>query len=132
MFSHHAADRMTLVDRGRYLVCAVVVITVMGNLFFVVIPAASDSAPSFVGTILGFCAVAALLYAMWCGRPWARWLLIGIYVVGLAFRVTLIFRSPQILDIARASQQLVAFLLLATPPSVLAFLAAQRNARDDI
>jgi hypothetical protein len=34
--------------------------------------------------------VAALLYAMWRGQNWARWLLVAIYVVGLALRLTLI------------------------------------------
>jgi hypothetical protein len=111
---------MSLVDRGRYLVCAVIVITLLGNLL-VVIPAASDSAPSFAGTIVAFGAVAALPYAMWRGQPWARWPLIARYVVGLAVRLTLIFRAPHVLDIARASQQLVASMLLAVPPSVGAF-----------
>jgi hypothetical protein len=82
--------------------------------------------------ILAFCAVEALLYAMWRGQPWARWLLVALYVVGLALRLTLIFRSPDVLDIARATQQFVAAILLVAPPSVGAFLATQRNPHADI
>jgi uncharacterized membrane protein HdeD (DUF308 family) len=118
---------MSSVDRGRCLVLTTIVITLLGNLLLVVLPATGDSIPSFAGTILAFCAVAALLYAMWRGQRWARWLLVAMYVVGLAVRLTLIFRSPHVLDIARATQQFVAALLLAAPPSVGAFLAAQRN-----
>jgi nicotinamide riboside transporter PnuC len=129
---HHVAHRMSSVDRGRCLVLTTIVITLLGNLLFVVLPAASDSIPFFAGTILAFCAVAALLYAMWRGQPWARWLLVALYVVGLALRLTLIFRWPDVLDIARATQQFVAALLLAAPPSVGAFLATQRNPHADI
>ena len=123
---------MSPVDRGRCLVLTTIVITLLGNFLFVVLPATSDSIPSFAGTILAFCAVAALLYAMWRGQGWARWLLVALYVVGLAVRLTLIFRSPHVLDIARATQQFVAAVLLAAPPSVGAFLATQRNPRADI
>jgi uncharacterized membrane protein HdeD (DUF308 family) len=129
---HHVARRMSSVDRGRLLVLAVIVITLLGGLFFVVLPAASDSIPFFAGTVLGLCTVAAVLYAMWRGQPWARWFLVASYVIGLALRLPLIFRAPHALDIARASQQLVAALLLAAPPSVSAFLAAQRNPRANI
>ena len=123
---------MSSIDPGRCLVLTTVVITLLGGLLFGVLPAASESTPFFTGAILAFCAVAALLYAMWRGQRWARWFLVAIYVVGLAFRLTLIFRAPEILDIARATQQFVAALLLAIPPSVGAFLAAQRNPRADI
>jgi hypothetical protein len=132
MFKHHVAHRMNPVDRGRCLVLAIITITLLGGLVFGVLPAASESIPVFTGAILAFCAVAALLYAMWRGQRWARWLLVAIYVVGLAFRLTLIVRAPEVLDIARATQQFVAALLLAVPPSVGAFLAAQRNPRADI
>jgi hypothetical protein len=129
---HQVAYRMSSLDRGRCLVLTTIVITLLGNLLFVVLPATSDSIPSFAGTILAFCAVAALLYAMWRGQRWARWLLVALYVVGLAVRLTLIFRSPHVLDIARATQQFVAACLLAAPPSVGAFLATQRNPRAEI
>jgi uncharacterized membrane protein HdeD (DUF308 family) len=76
---------MSSVDRGRCLVLAVIVITLLGGLFFIVPPAASDSIPFFAGTILGFCAVSALLYAMWRGQRWARWFLVASYVIGLPF-----------------------------------------------
>jgi nicotinamide riboside transporter PnuC len=132
MFKYHVAHRMSPVDRGRCLVLAIIAITLLGGFFFGVLPAASESLPFFTGAILAFCAVAALLYAMWRGQLWARWFLVGIYVVGLAFRLTLIVRAPEVLDIARAAQQFLAALLLATPPSVGAFLAAQRNPRTDI
>jgi hypothetical protein len=123
---------MSSVDRGRCLVLTTVVITLLGGLLFGVFPAASESIPFFTGAILAFCAVTALLYAMWRGQRWARWFLVAIYVVGLAFRLTLIVRAPHVLDIARATQQFVAALLLAAPPSVGAFLATQRNPRADI
>ena len=123
---------MSSLDRGRCLVLTTIVITLLGNLLFVVLPATSDSIPSFDGTILAFCAVAALLYAMWRGQRWARWLLVALYVVGLAARLTVIFRLPHVLDIARATRQFVAALLLAAPPSVGAFLATQRNPRAEI
>ena len=123
---------MSPVDRGRCLVLVIIAITLLGGLLFGVLPAASEGIPVFTGALLAFCAVAALLYAMWRGQPWARWLLVAIYVVGLAFRLTLIVRAPHVLDIARATQQFVAALLLAAPPSVGAFLAAQRSSRADI
>ena len=123
---------MSSVDCGRCLVLTTIIITLLGNLVFAVLPAVSDSIPFFAGTILGFCAIAALLYAMWRGRSWARWLLVAIYVVGFALRLTLIFRSPHVLDIARATQQFIAALLLAVPPSVGEFLATQRNPHSDI
>lgn len=132
MFKDHVAHRMSSLDRGRRIVLAIIVITLLGGLFFVVLPAASDSIPVFAGTLLGLCTVAALLYAMWRGQRWARWFLVASYVIGLALRLPLIFRPPHVLDIARATQQFVAALLLATPPSVGAFLAAQRNPCADI
>jgi nicotinamide riboside transporter PnuC len=82
---------MSSVARGRCLVLTTIIITLLGNLVLAVLPAVGDSIPFFAGTILGFCAVAALLYAMWRGQNWARWLLVAIYVVGLALRLTLIF-----------------------------------------
>jgi nicotinamide riboside transporter PnuC len=118
---------MSSVGRGRCLVLTTIVITLLGNLLVVVLPAESDNIPFFAGKILAFCAVAALLYAMWRGQRWARWLLVAIFVVGLVLRLTLIFPSPHALDIVRATQQFVAALLLALPPSVGAFLAAQRD-----
>jgi uncharacterized membrane protein HdeD (DUF308 family) len=132
MFKDHVAHRMSSLDRGRRIVLAIIVITLLGGLFFVVLPAASESIPFFTGTILGLCTVAALLYAMWRGQRWARWFLVASYVVGLALRLPLILRSPHVLDIARATQQFVAALLLAAPPSVGVFLAAQRSPRADI
>lgn len=122
---------MSSIDRGRYIVWSVIVITLLGNLL-VVIPDASDTAPSFAGKILAFGAVVALLYAMWRGQPWARWLLVAVYVVGFVFRLTVIVRTPHLLDIARATQQFVAALLLTAPPSVGAFLATQENLHADI
>lgn len=131
MFKYHVADPMSRVDRGRCLVLAIIAITLLGSLLFGLLPAASESIPFFTGAIVAFCAVAALLYAMWLGQRWARWVLVAIYVVGLAFRLTLIVRAPDVLDIARATQQFVAALLLVAP-SVGVFLAAQRNSRADI
>ena len=69
---------------------------------------------------------------MWRGQRWARWFLVAIYVVGLAFRLALIVRAPHVLDIARATQQFVSALLLAAPPSVGTFLAAQRNQQSNL
>jgi uncharacterized membrane protein HdeD (DUF308 family) len=132
MFKDHVAHRMSSLDRGRRIVLAIIVITLLGGLFFVVLPAASDSIPVFAGTLLGLCTVAALLYAMWRGQRWARWFLVASYVIGLALRLPLIFRSPHVLDIARATQQFVAALLLAAPSSVGVFFAAQRGPRADI
>ena len=132
MVKHHVAHRISPVNRGRCLVLAVIAITLLGGLVFGVLPAASESIPFFTGAILAFFAVAALLYAMWRGQRWARWFLVTIYLVGLAFRLTLIVRAPHVLDIARATQQFVAALLLAAPPSVGAFLATQCNLRADI
>jgi uncharacterized membrane protein HdeD (DUF308 family) len=118
---------MSQVNRGRCLVLATIAITVLGGLVFGVLPAANESSPFFIGAVLAFCVVAVLLYAMWSGQRWARWVLVAIYVVGLAYRLALIVRAPHVLDIARATQQFVAALLLAAPPSVGVFLAAQRN-----
>ena len=127
MLKDHVDHHMSPVDRGRCLVLAIIAITLLGGFLFGVLPAASESIPFFTGAILAFCALAALLYAMWRGQRWARWFLVAIYVVGLAFRLTLIVRAPHVLDIARATQQFVAALLLAAPPSVGAFLATQRG-----
>ena len=119
--------RMSQVNRGRCLVLAAIAITLLGGLVFGILPALDKSIPFLTGAVLAFCGVTALLYAMWRGQRWARWFLVAIYVVGLAYRLALIVRAPQVLDIARATQQFVAALLLAAPPSVGVFLAAQRN-----
>jgi uncharacterized membrane protein HdeD (DUF308 family) len=118
---------MSQVNRGRCLVLATIAITLLGGLVFGILPALDKSIPFLTGAVLAFCGVKALLYAMWRGQRWARWFLVAIYVVGLAYRLALIVRAPQVLDIARATQQFVATLLLAAPPSVGVFLAAQHN-----
>ena len=118
---------MSEINRGRCVVLATIAITLLGGLVFGVLPALNESIPFLTGAVLAFCGVTALLYAMWRGQRWARWSLLAIYVVGLAYRLALIVRAPYLLDIARATQQFVAALLLAAPPSVGTFLAAQRN-----
>ena len=118
---------MSEINRGRCLVQAIIAITLLGGLVFGVLPALNESIPFLTGAVLAFCGVTALLYAMWRGQRWARWSLLAIYVVGLAYRLALIVRAPYLLDIARATQQFVAALLLTAPPSVGVFLAAQRN-----
>jgi uncharacterized membrane protein HdeD (DUF308 family) len=123
--------RKSQVNRGRCLVLATIAITVLGGFVFGVLPAANESIPFLTGAVLAFCVVAALLYAMWRDQPWARWFLVAIYVVGLSYRLALIVRAPHVMDIARATQQFVAALLLARPLSVSVFLAAQRNQQPD-
>ena len=70
-----------------------------------------------------------LFYSLWCGKPWARKLFIGLFAVVLLGLTLVIFNYPRLLPIALFIQIAVSLASLAYSPSISAFLEHQRSKR---
>ena len=88
----------------------------------------SDGGQGLPGLFIGYGLLAGLLFALWRGYGWARWLLFGLCVIGSLWIVLLAFESPSVFVISRAIHLIIVALLLSATPSVASFLAAQRAA----
>src|SRR5881394_2595619 len=109
-------------SRGRWIVAAIIIVTLVGHGVFVVLPAVQKSGETLGGTLLGCCIVAAVLYALWRGYSWARWLFFMSSVIGLAWTAWLSFRWPDPFVVSKAIQAGIIALLLASP-SVTVFMS---------
>ena len=112
---------------GRLMVIVAIAITLPGDL--VVISLTSPSAPpsKTAGSVVRWLVTAALFYAIWRGQAWARWLTIGLLSLGLLLVIPGAFRTLHPMLIGVMLQFAIAIGLLAFPPSVSAFLRAQRE-----
>lgn len=68
-----------------------------------------------------------LLYAVWRGHDWARWLAVALLGVAFAICALALFRHMHPLVVVVAFQMALCFGLLAFPSSVTAFLNFQRT-----
>jgi hypothetical protein len=116
-------------DLGRWIVIAIICITLVGHTVFVVLPAARTEGQGFLGSLLGYGLLAGLLFALWRGYGWARWLLFGLCVIGSLLILRLTFESPSAIVVWRAIHLIIVALFLAVTPGVASFLASQRAAR---
>jgi hypothetical protein len=117
---------MSVQDRGRWIVIAIICITLVGHTVFVILPAAQTGGQGLPGLFIGYGLLAGLLFALWRGYGWARWLLFGLSVIGSLWIVRLAFESPSAFLISRAIHLTIVALLLSAAPSIASFLAAQR------
>jgi uncharacterized protein (DUF983 family) len=116
-------------DRGRWIVIAIICIILVGHTVFVVLPAAQTAGQGLLGSLLGYGLLAGLLFALWRGYGWARWLLFGLCVIGSLLILRLTFESPSAFVVWRAIHLIIVALLLAVTPGVASFLASQQAAR---
>ena len=120
---------MSVQDRGRWIVIAIICIVVVGHTVFVVLPAVHGGSQGLPGLLIGYGLVAGVLFALWRGYGWARWLLFGLCVMGSLWVLRLTFESPSAFVVSRAIHLVIVALLLVATPSVASFLAGQRAAR---
>lgn len=120
---------MSAQDRGRWIVIAIICIVVFGHTVFVVVPGVQTAGQGLLGSLIGYGLLAVLLFVLWQGYGWARWLLFGLCVIGSLLILRPAFESPSAFVIWRAIHLIIVALLLAFAPGVASFLASQRAAR---
>jgi ABC-type lipoprotein release transport system permease subunit len=120
---------MSMQNRGRWIVIAIICITLVGHTVFVALPVAQTGTQGLPGLLIGYGLLAGLLFALWRGYDWARWLLFGLSVIGSLWILRLAYESPSAFVVARALHLIIVALLLAAAPSVASFLASQRAGR---
>ncbi len=67
-----------------------------------------------------FVAPLALIYAIWTGRTWARYLLAGFYALALCFNVSTIMHIPRILRAGNWGDLVLAASILVGVPTMIA------------
>src|SRR5215813_3827541 len=112
-------------NRGRWIVAVMIVIALVGHVIFVVLP---DS-QNLTGSLIGCVVLVAVLYALWRGYGWARWLLTILCAFGLVVTLWVAFHSLTVVVALKALQFVVILGLLCGSPSVNQFLISQRASR---
>jgi hypothetical protein len=113
--------------RGRLLLLIAFAVTLLGDLLTILVKILRVGlTPSSFGSVLRWFITAALLYAIWRGHRWARWLTVGLLGLGLLMIVPVLLQSMHPLVIVVALQFIIALALLAFSPNVAAFINYQR------
>jgi hypothetical protein len=114
-------------QRGRCLLAIAIVITLIGDLAIVLLKILRLGVQVSAGSAARWIITAALLYAVWVGLRWARWLMVTLLGLGLVMVVPVMLSSLDPLAVGIALQFAVAAALLAFPRSVSRFLEYQRH-----
>jgi len=113
--------------RGKLLLLIAFAVSLLGDLLTIVVKILRVGlTPGSFGSVLRWLITAALLYAIWRGHRWARWLMVGLLGLGLVLIGPVALVSMHPLAIAVALQFIIALGLLAFSPSVSAFIDYQR------
>lgn len=111
---------------GRLMILAAAVITLLGDLFVILLTIPHLPPPRVVGSVFSWFLTAALFYAVWRGHVWARWLTVSLFALALLVGIPPTLRTMHPLLIGVDLQFAITIYLLAFPPSVSAFLRFQR------
>src|SRR5690348_1373052 len=111
---------------GRLMVLIAIAITLFGDLVVILLTVPHYPPPKAIGSVGRWFVTAALFYAVWRGRVWARWLTVGLLSLGLLLAIPPTLRTMHPFLIGISLQFAIAVSLLAFPPSVSAFLEFQR------
>lgn len=114
------------VPTGRLIVLVAIATTLLGDLVVIFLTIPHIPPPRAIGSVVRWLITAVLLYAVWRGRTWARWLTVALLSLGLLLAIPQALRTMHPLLIGIALQFATAICLLAFPPSVSAFLEYQR------
>ena len=126
-----AVRAMTAQERlGGWLVAAAIALTLCGDGLVITLKVMHSGMSASGSSFDRWFLTAALLYAVWQGQRWARWLTVAL----MGFALLILF--PAVLQggmspllFAVAVQIAAVFTILAFPPSVSAFLQVQASRR---
>jgi hypothetical protein len=116
--------------RGRRLVISATFFILFGDGAVILITMPDSEFRVLVASVLRWLITAGLLFAIWRGQRWARWLVVTLLAVGLGSFVPASIQNPNPLLIGLIVQFGFALVLLASPPSVTAFQAFQRGRKN--
>lgn len=113
--------------RGRHAVIVVSILILLGEAVIVVAALMSgDPHEFFIQLLIGW-VVALLLYFVWIGQTWARWLLAPIFLIDGCWNFIWGIIGSDGLRIVLGIGELIVFVYLAISPSVYVFARAQRE-----
>jgi hypothetical protein len=114
--------------RGRALLLTGFAVALFGDICItsaLIVPRVGFG-PMTIASVIRWLFTAALLFAIWRGHRWARWLIVGLFTVGFLLVVRAILRVSHPLLVAVAVHLGLTVVLLAFPSSVSAFIRYQR------
>jgi hypothetical protein len=112
--------------RGRRFLISAIFFILFADGITIVAKMPQSGFQTFAVGVLRWLIAAGLLFAMWRGHRWARWLMVVLLIFGLASFLPSALQSPNPLFIGVMVQFAWALVLLSVPASVSAFQAFQR------
>lgn len=113
--------------QGRQAVVVVTILILLGEAAKVLGALMSGSLPSFFVQVIAAWLVGLLLYFVWIGQTWARWLLAPLYGIGGAWDFIWGIIGSDGLRIMIGVGELIVFAYLVVSPSVYVFARQQRE-----
>jgi hypothetical protein len=115
--------------RGRAILLAIFLVLLGGDLLITALEATAkgfdNAGPSVVRILLTL----VLMYLVWTGRGWARWLMVCLLFVAALALLSMLLAHPNPLLLALLIGVVLAALLIGFSPSVRSFLVLQRERR---
>jgi hypothetical protein len=115
------------VHTGRLMVLVAMVVTLGSDLIVSLIGSFYLPRVVIIGSVIRWLLTAALFYAIWHGRAWARWLTVALLGLGLILVLPEAVSTHHLLLVGVALQFIISVALLTVPRSVGAFLTSQRE-----
>lgn len=112
--------------RGHKLLIGIVILTFGSDLFIGALTMFQNGVPGAVGTLVRWLLTAGLLYALWKGHGWARWLMVGLCSATFLMMTMAALQNPQPFYIIFDACLAVITGLLMASKSISEFLRFQR------
>jgi hypothetical protein len=115
--------------RGRTLLLIVFIVFVLLDLALIALQASQQKLDGMLSSCIRVCLSIALMYAVWRGQRWARWLFVALMYVASVLMLVAVISRPHPLLIAMLIMFAVTGSLIGFYRGVTAFLQHQRETR---
>jgi hypothetical protein len=115
--------------RGRILLLVIFVVFVLIDLLLIVLKASQQGLVAILPSCIRVCLTIALMYAIWIGQRWARWLFVALMYAASFLMLAAVISRPHPVLIAMLIVFTLTGSLIGFYGGISSFLQSQRERR---